>query len=266
MDHSIDELDSCIFDYLVSKTNESKSVYQIFNDITSDTGHRCSELNNYSKREINKKKFMTTCYTMENIFQNIHKIFKDGSLYLVHSKKSKYDIIKEFDNNYENYLVKGLPEDQKFDSGQMIDYILENPENYKDIDMLSHIDYNINIPQYIVKYGKLNQLRKLLKYYEVEVNCKGSLGKNLLDIAIENNHSEIVKELSDYTYSKQIVELMTDNNNLKSFNTKFLKEKNDLHLKISQLSFNYNNLYKKFLFVNFFYFISIACYIWFRNL
>lgn len=88
MDHTIDNLHQCIFDYLITRENVHVSVQEIFFHITQPFGHRCSALKKDNLQHYNK--FLSICYNMHINYKNIRKYFKYDTCYLVYSI-NKYD-------------------------------------------------------------------------------------------------------------------------------------------------------------------------------
>lgn len=212
MDHSISQLDECIFDYLVSHVDEPKNFTQIYNDISSTHGHRCSELNNIPNRNLYKQRFLTTCHTIDNTYDNIHKIFKNDVAFLMYSTKSKSEINTTF-NNYSGLFaeVHQSPDFNDFgtnDFDGMIDYLLDNTSAYKNFNFSSPISSTENMLQFIVKNNKVDKLKKILDQYDIDLTETVN-GKSLIDIASEQNSTQVLRYLLDYTSSKKILILQT---------------------------------------------------------
>src|SRR3990172_10768385 len=82
MDHRLSELDECLFDYLSSNSGAFISLNKILTDITSDKGHRCSEL----KKRYDRQQLITcAAYDLDNKYNNIYKTVRNGHLYLAYS-------------------------------------------------------------------------------------------------------------------------------------------------------------------------------------
>ena len=66
MDHSIDNLNDCIFDYLLSNIDKPKSFDEIYDAISGTTGHRCSELSRYNSKKKYGSYFLSLCYNLND--------------------------------------------------------------------------------------------------------------------------------------------------------------------------------------------------------
>jgi ankyrin repeat protein len=227
MDHKIDELGECIFDYLSSCPDCPKSLTEIYNSISGTTGHRCTELNSYPKKDIYKKKFMTECYSLDSKFDNVHKIFKKDKLYLVYSNKEKADVLTMF-NSYETHIPNLYGE---MDLDAILEYVIDNYEDHNDFDFNSPM-----VMHHLIKNNKVEQFKKVVELFDVDINSKDSSGKTLMDIALENNNAALVKALMEQDSNNKVSDLMISNKNLKQFNTKFNKQCEDLLEKNNSLT------------------------------
>ena len=217
MDHKIEELDACIFDYLSSHPDTPKSFTQIFNDISGTSGHRCSQLMDLSNRKKYRDLFTTTCYTMDNKWKNIHKVFKNDIPYLVFSTKNRSDVMINCGNLPITIDLTGGQQDI-FELDSAIDYMLDSSERQGDFDFSLQLNTNENLIQYLVRKNKLDKLRKLLKLFDVKINEKFN-GKTLVETAMENGSIEVVKELMDLDFNNKKYELDTTIKDLRKCNT-----------------------------------------------
>lgn len=230
MDHPISQLNDCIFDYLTSYPDMAKSFTQIYNDITGSTGHRCSELNDPSFRALRKNRFITTCYTLDNEYKNIHKIFKSGTPYLVFSSKPKADVAMQF--NLQDLTDSDvMPSSCPVDYDGMIDYLLENTDQFDDFDFNNaQMTETETLLQYIIKTNKLEQFRKIMSLYDIDLKQQIN-GKSLIDFVLECGNVSLLKELLEHQHNKNVTELSTSLSNVKKLNTRLSNNNRILQLK-----------------------------------
>ena len=82
MNHSRDELEDCVYDYLASQPDKYHSIGKIFQDITTnDTGHRCKDLTDEADDRIY---FMWVCNNLRFLYEGVryHVSVKTGYIYL----------------------------------------------------------------------------------------------------------------------------------------------------------------------------------------
>jgi len=226
MDHRIEQLDACVFDYLASNPNELKSFIQIYNNISGPTGHRCSQLQDLSNRQKYKDMFMTICYTLDNKWENIHKIYTSDIPHLIFSNKPRSEVIAEY--NSAIYDSSNYDQVDQFELDSVIDYILNDTKQYK-FDFSLQMGVDGNLLQYLVKKNKLSKLKQMLDLYDVDLNNKFD-GKTLLDTAVENGYAEMVKELMEQNFNNKTNDLNIKIKELKQLNTKLQNEKQTLAL------------------------------------
>lgn len=234
MDHKIENLGECIFDYLSSHPEKPKTFVQIFNDISGSTGHRCTELQNLSKRKQYKDRFMTICYTLDTDWNNIHKIFMDNVLFLVYSTKSHSEVINELHSDVHNLEYHNVDD---FELETVIDYMLENQSKQHDhsFELQNKLNIDGDLLKFLVRKNKLDKLTKVLGSYDVELNTNDCSWDSLVNIAIENSHSGIVKVLmkNNFKNKKKVLKMNIDE--LKKLNTKLQNENTSLSLKNQSL-------------------------------
>jgi len=228
MDHKIAELDTCVFDYLVSHPDEPKSFTQIYNEISGTTGHRCSELQHQFNRQKYKDLFMTICYTLDNKWDNIHKIFINDKPYLLFSNRPRSEVMTEFQGiSHNNSIFIDTVNPLEYDN--IIDYMIADDDTHPEFNFVDDLNIDGNILQYLVKKNKIDKLKKILELYDINLNEKVN-GKTLLDFAIENNYTEMVKELMNQELQNQKNEYEANIKELKKLNTRLQGEKRILDL------------------------------------
>lgn len=204
MDHTLEELSDCIFDYLSSEPETTKSLHQIYNSITGETGHRCSELNKAAHREINKRKFMVDCYTIDAKFENIKKTFKNGKLYLTYSDTDIVPIIKS---------------ETHFMEDEDIVVALNMLEDINNINIDCKFENDDTLLHVLVQYNYSDDLKKLLDRYNFNMNQKNKFGMTALDIARNNKKTESLYVLLTHKYERMILDLKHINKELVNANT-----------------------------------------------
>lgn len=83
MEHNLEELDECIFDYLSSNADNVISIDNIYRDITSDEGHRCPDL-----RYQDASLFIDHCFGLDKKFSRVKCFLNEGRMFLLFSKKN----------------------------------------------------------------------------------------------------------------------------------------------------------------------------------
>ena len=233
MDHSIEDLDECVFDYLVSNKDEIVSIYKIYHDITGKTGHRCTALNDPKNRSIYKIKFRTICYTLDNYYDNIYKYFNGEKLYLVYSERDFSDAIRNYTDEYDY-----LSQDDCYPSFSNIIEVIENliDNDTFDFDLENNFDDNETIIHILVRNNRDDLLVKLLQSFDLKFDKKNKFGETPLDVAINCNNSEMVKMILEYTYSESIHDLKQTNKDLRKTNTVLINENKEHHKKVNELN------------------------------
>ena len=226
MDHTLDELEECVYDYLSSHPNEPKTFMEIYDDISGTTGHRCSELQNLDNKIIYKDKFIMICYSLEKSYNNIYKVFKQNLPYLIFSTQVKTydDLVEDLNISYCDALTYEL-NTIKLDN--IIETLLALNNNQLDIDP--------HLLQYLVANNDTNKFKKLLDVFYIDVNTEYN-GKTLMCTAMENHHMEMVQLLTKEKLlqleSKHNVEI----NEIKKLNSKLSLDNNKLQLEKAKLA------------------------------
>jgi ankyrin repeat protein len=198
MNHSLNNLDECIFDYLVLNADKPTALPKIFNDIRSGSGHRCDGLTDkYNHRQY----FLSTCYSLDKNYKNIKKLYRDNKMYLLFQKdrhdanfeSSFYNDHSLYDNSYwkDDYNLKNI-----------INYMCENCMLYDfDNTYLSNLfDNTDTLLHLLVRYDKYDDLENLLKFHNVDmiINKKNVKGETPLDLAMGLKNQKMVKLLISY--------------------------------------------------------------------
>jgi regulator of replication initiation timing len=221
MDHSIDNLNICLFSYLASIPDSPKSFIQIFNDITGETGHRCSELNDPVLRNANKNKFMISCYSLDNEYDNIHKIYKNDVVYLVYSDNLKVEVMVQFDQYHNDISL-----DTSLGIGDM-NNIVDSLVGHK-IDLTTPIDNSIL--EYLVRNGEHAKFKKLCDIYEIDFDFD-----KLIKLALEHKSIDILKELYECQLKEQKHGYDVHVSHAKKSNTKLLNDNKILSMQNTTL-------------------------------
>jgi|AntRauTorckE6833_2_1112554.scaffolds.fasta_scaffold12793_2 hypothetical protein len=232
MDHSIENLDDCVFDYLVSNKDEIASIYKIYHDITGETGHRCTSLNDPKNRDVYKRRFRTICYTLDNSYDNIYKYFNGDKLYLVYSERDFRDTIRKYTDEYDHLSLN----DYSPSFNNITDVIEDLIDNDKfEFDLENNFDDNETIVHILVRNDRGDLLRKLLQSFDLHFDKKNKFGETPLDIATKCNNCEMVKMILEYGYSEKIHDLNQKNKTLRKTNTQLFNENNKYNNKINNL-------------------------------
>lgn len=231
MDHSIDKLDECVFDYLSAHPDQPKSFTRIYNDISGETGHRCSELNNHVNHQRYKDKFMTICYTLDRTWKCIYKVFltDDAIPYLIFSNKTYAEVL-EFCN------VSNIVYDT---AGSMDTHALDDIVNFMIVNASTRdsSDIDDNLLQYLVCKNKTRELLKIFDLYDVKLNNFDTL----LNTALQNSFSDLVKVLIDKQNNtiKKHNELLTKELGLlQRKNENLVNDNEELSLELRTANFN----------------------------
>ncbi len=230
MDHTLDELDACIYDYLVIHSNEPKTFMEIYEDISGSTGHRCSALQNMSNKIKYKDQFIITCYSLEKTYNNIYKLFKQDLPYLMFSSKTYEEVVRDLNISYSDapsYELNTMKIDTIVDS--LVTYMKSTTDdNYVKLDLDSHL------LQYLVWNNDTVKFKKLLDAFYIDVNMEIN-GKTLVTTAFESGHVEMVKLLMDEKLLQLESKFNVENNEVKKFNSKLSLSNNELQLANTKL-------------------------------
>lgn len=235
MDHPIEELDECIFDHLSSRPDEPQSVTSIYNNITGNSGHRCSELNSAKFRETYRRRFIANCYSLDSNFRNIHKVFRNRKLYLVYSERPHWEVVEKFGDSFPIDEIDLDSEILDMNVGDVVEFMINEEFNLKNLDLKTKFDGDDNIVHILVKYGKTKSLQKLLDSFEVDLEVQNSRGKTPLDIALEEDDAQAVKVILGAIYEENIFELNQSNRRLKSRNTELMDNYKRLESEVADL-------------------------------
>lgn len=173
MNHTKENLDECVFDYLTAHPNEYHSARKIFDAVRGDTGNRCEELTS-SKED--RMHFTCVCYGLNNRYNNIYKRIKFGTVYLAF-KSDDSSPVKSFELS---------------DKWSDIDHVsvLENIcrlnmyDNYQNSYFSEIYDGTEPLVHNIARYGSAADLDKLAKR-GIDLNFQAENGRSPTDIAFE---------------------------------------------------------------------------------
>lgn len=205
MNHSLNNLDDCVFDYLALHADQPVSLVKIFNDIRSGSGQRCNELTDSANH---RQRFLAVCYSLDRSYKNIKKIHRNNKLYLVFQKdRNDNDIFdnssfndQQYDNTWkEEYHVKDI-----------IDYLCDN-SMLADFDTnyyTNMFDQSETLLHLLVRYNRYNELEKVLQSGKVDLNKKNNKGETPLELAVNLKNLKMIKLLierwDDGAYVKQL--------------------------------------------------------------
>jgi hypothetical protein len=186
MDHTKDNLAECVFDYLASNPDRYIHYRQIFEDITRDTGHRCSEL---TDSLADRRYFMTICYSLNHQYKNIRKLChnRDRDLYLAFER----DTVDTGTEQYRGKQWTGLP------FSTVIDEIFSR-EMYHDFDTDYYYETFEKEPllHEMIRYGVSNEtIRRLIIDRNLDIEVMNDHDLTPLDVAIAVQNGEMVRFL-----------------------------------------------------------------------
>lgn len=183
MDHALDKLDECIFDYLASNPDRFIHHRQIFEDITGETGHRCSELTDSTE---DHRRFLAVCYSMNHQYRNIRKEFHQKEIYLAFERD-------DVDSHLEPYHAKawtGIP------YSSVINHVFENDTSiYRDFDRDYYYEPFSSEPllHEMIRYGVENRLvKELITDQNLSIDLENDHGATPLDVAISTQNKEMI--------------------------------------------------------------------------
>ena len=193
MDHYIDNLEECVFDYLVSHKDVPKSLEEIYDDISGTTGHRCSELNTYNAKYKYRNKFLSICYNINNVYENIHKYFKNNICYLLYSEKKKNLITLMYNNKITHSPRATNSESNTFnaESDEFIKYAIFNDNSF---DYNTFINENETMTELIIKRGNLASLVHLINNNVIDLNTDYN---KLINYAIKHQKYYMINKIVD---------------------------------------------------------------------
>jgi len=202
MNHSIDNLDDCIFDYLAARPGVPVHISQIYDDITKDVGHRCSDLNDTNNKDSYRKRFTTVCYIVNSTFPDIHKLFVGDELFLVFSDKPHADVVREF----RLHETPKPSKSNKYTVDSAIDHLLEYNNYYYtfDFDMNSTFTEDDPIIHIIVRKDRQETLDMILRYPSINIDSRNKAGKSAIDIAHDMGNTKMVEKLVTAKYKNEL--------------------------------------------------------------
>lgn len=192
MNHSLNHLDDCIFDYLALHADKPVSLAKIFDDIRTDSGHRCSELTDNSNH---RRYFLTTCYSLDKNYKNIKKVYWNNKLYLMFQKDKKDT---QFDENiYNDPLYDGNYWNNEYNVKNVVDYlctesIFNDFEDYYYSDLFDDSDTLLHL---FVRYNRYDELVNVLENHKIDLNKRNVHGDTPLDLAIKLGDKKMIKLL-----------------------------------------------------------------------
>jgi hypothetical protein len=184
MDHKRENLDECVFDYLASNPDRYIHYRQIFEDITEDTGHRCSDLTDTLE---DRRYFMTVCYSLNHQYKNILKFHRDRDLYLAFEK----DTIESNTERYRGKPWTGLP------FSTVIDELFSKDMHREfDTDYYYQTFEKEPLLHEMIRYGVSNDtVRNLIIERKLDIEVLNDHDQTLLDVAIAVQNGEMVRFL-----------------------------------------------------------------------
>jgi hypothetical protein len=232
MDYAVDKLDECIFDYLTFHMDTPKHLNEIFNDIKSESGYRCSELK--ENELLGQFKCFNVCYTLDSNYKNIFKIFDHNTLYLVYTVNSDLQMIKDkllYIRNPHNHI-------ECHNDASLVSYIIKFGQ-----ELQPNVNYVFtgSIIEYYVKTKNDNLLQKLMDLWVLNINDQ----MKILKLVLHNSGNSTINLILD-TYSPNVNEL--ENYEFNKFEIQFVKLMYELQIsnnKIKDLTVAYDSSVSK---------------------
>jgi len=207
MEYKLSELSDCVFGYLSANPDVPQTLTTIWNHVTSDTGHRCPALKQNNMKH--RKLFLETCDTLDNNYNNINKFFRNGTFYIFYCDKTQEEVSAIINNsNQENNSDNSF---ESFGADIIIDYFFNSTNNSTENKYTSYVKTYLS-------QCTVDDARKIFGQYKFSTD-KPLFGSSLLDMAIQNNNTELVAYLSKVKYESKITKLKADNLTFKKNNT-----------------------------------------------
>ena len=194
MNHTLDKLDECVFDYLALNMDKPVSVVKIFADIRCNTGHRCDELTNGYDDWIY---FLSVCYCLDATY-DVTKLHLDGKLHLVLQKdKDNLSIVR---SGYDESSYNNTYWNDGYNFPKIIDHICKNGKIYSFNNEYYAKLFNASdtLLHLLVRCDKYDELTELLNTKMVNTDAKNAFGYPLLDFAMSLRKLDIIALLVDY--------------------------------------------------------------------
>lgn len=241
IEYQFNQLDKCIYDYLVYNANKYMSSSNIFKNLTNKNNtHFCYDL------EENKLKFLVSCYTLCDKFKNINVKISDDIIFVA------------FINNFEETII-----DHCYDVDTSI--ITNDFRNINKSDIIDELCDSINLDKLdnskiydnkgntllhlIAETNKVAKFRDIIKYGFVNLNILNKYNETPIIVAYKYGNIDILYEMMNYAnleLSNDIVELNTA-----------MITKNNKYLLIKDRINNVNKLNKKYMYLFLFQFIVL---------
>ena len=228
MEYSLKDLDKAILYYLSINKDTPKSITQIYNGLIDEA--IVPNLNDINNHDNNIVKIKTVCYSINNKYEPIHKIFPNDRLHLLYSNSNTDEIINDYiqkynnsNNNNENDPI----ENKNIDYDRVVKDIALNPTEYPFLNVNDKIDGKNTPYHYCCKFKEEKYLKYLFKYYKIDTDMVNEEGKTGIELALDINLSKNVDLI--HNYSNMIV-----TNQLKENNSKLQSEYNLQLININQ--------------------------------
>lgn len=211
MQYSIDQVDKAIYYYLTLHKDDAISTHKIFDALCKED--ICPDLKNYANKDINKIIFTTECHIIEHKYDDIYKLLKGNTLYLVFTSKSKQDAVLKHSSldDLQEPVEKPL---------SIINYMLTRndwPTNYSFTEKYNETDSILHI---VCKEGVRQLLKQLLQNFNVNINSVNSLGQTLKDVLPRNDNGfAMLEDILAYEQSNKLHELYQEMYGMRSQNT-----------------------------------------------
>ena len=194
MEYSINEIEKAIFYYLTQKgINKIESINTIYNKLCTEK--ICPDLLILENAKKNKIIFTTCCYTIDQHYNNIHKLFKNNILYLMLSNECVDNIEKIFKNTEKNEDKNENENNFDVDYDNIFTEILNEENN--NVNMSCVFGENNNTMLHIIcKNEHIELLEKILN------SDNESIKETLhLDLNVENSQNKLPTDVLPHTHN-----------------------------------------------------------------
>jgi hypothetical protein len=196
--YEINNIEECIYDYLVEHKDELKSITKIYNSLINSEGIHCPEL---IKSEDNKNRFILGCYTLDRWFLNINKYFLEGKLYIMMSTNRLSD--EEAFKNL-NYTIYDDYETLDINNESFLNYIYNNYLKFdEDFDPQELLDKD-NLFHLAVRHNRFDLLGKICSYDDISYDDLMSIneeGHTVEDIARNKNNTTMLDQINTLKFN-----------------------------------------------------------------
>lgn len=194
MNHEIDELEDCVYDYLAANPDKYHLTQEIFYDITTKTtGHRCEGLTSSTDHKLY---FTWICHHLKFFYEGVRFYYDgEGGTYLA--------FVTDDGNNILLPDVNGDINGDDYDAiwqvtySSEFGYFFKNKlyERYSAEDFAKTFYSEPMIFEMCRHHKKHDDIIRLIRDKHIDISLKNNHNQTLLDVAIENKNTDLVIKL-----------------------------------------------------------------------